>query len=152
MKTGLFLAVSIFATCNFYTSSAQAITCDDAKPALSPKQLLVTLRSQGFPMIMLDEVSHLELKQLGNIKMSDTSAAPTRTTRASYPKRRTASASSCATRWLRSATALSTAPRKPTSGSSSTASSLSSDRTGSITSARSPTQPTIRTASAISPR
>src|SRR5947207_11398062 len=73
MKTGLFLAASIFITCAFNTSTVQAITCDGAKPALSRKQLVATLRRQEFPNIMLDKVSHLELKQLGNIKVSDTS-------------------------------------------------------------------------------
>src|SRR4051812_46658787 len=73
MKTGLLLAGAIFVSCAFNNSSAQTITCNNAEPAISRKEIVATLRRQEFPNIMLNKVSHLELKQLGNIKVSDTS-------------------------------------------------------------------------------
>jgi hypothetical protein len=66
------LAFVLF-TFDSFAGPALDLPCDEAKPVLSRRQIVARLHREGFPEIMLDKVSHLQLKQLGNIKTSKTS-------------------------------------------------------------------------------
>jgi hypothetical protein len=73
MNRCYYLAVFLLLSFVFYPEPASPVTCGEAEPALSHRQLLATLRRDGFPTVMLDKVAHLSLKQLGNIKANEAS-------------------------------------------------------------------------------
>ncbi len=68
MKTKLsFLSIAFLF---FLDTPIWALSCDEHEPAFTHQSLLTTLRRDGFPDVMLDNVRKLRLKRMGSIKVS----------------------------------------------------------------------------------